>query len=86
MISLNIWGFSVTEWDNLKCAVAVNINNIECIIVVDSAYYHEMIKSVNENDSRVVAAELLFRLSLRTEFSHDVAFIQYYNYSLRFSL
>ena len=80
---LDIWRFDVIEWNYSRYIITINVNNIKRIIVVNFAYYHKIIKFINENDNRIVIAKLLFRLFLCTKFSHDVAFIQYYNYPLR---
>ena len=81
--SLDIWRFSVAEWDYSRYANAVNVSSTERIAAADPTHYHGLAKSVNGDDSRAGAAEILFRLSLHAKFSHGVAFIKYYGHCSR---
>ena len=83
MTSLNIRRFDVIEWNYLKCIVTVDVNNIEHIVIIDSARYHKLIKFVNEDVNRVITAKILFRFSFHAKFSHDVIVIQYYDHRSR---
>lgn len=73
----------MAEWDYLRCAAAVNVSSTERIAAAGPTHYHGLARSVNGDDSRAVAAEILFRLSLYPKFSHGVAFIQYYGHRSR---
>lgn len=81
--SLDIRRFGVAEWDYSRCAVAIDVSSTERIVVADPARYHGLTRSVNADDSRAVAAEILFCLSLHAKFSYGVTFIQYYGHRLR---
>lgn len=81
--SLYIWRSGVAEWDYSRRAAAVDVSSTERIAAAGPAYYHGLARSVNGDDSRAVAAEVLFRLSLHAKFSHSVAFIQYYGHRSR---
>ena len=80
MASLDILRFGVAEWDYSRCAAVVDVSSTECIAAAGPAHYHGLARSVNGDDSRAGAAEILFCLSLHAKFSHGVAFIQYYGH------
>lgn len=73
--SLDIWRSDVAKWDYSRCAAAVDVSSTERTAAAGPAHYHELARSINGDDNRVVVAEILFRLSLHAKFSHDVAFI-----------
>lgn len=84
LTSLNIWHSSVTEWDYSRCATAVNVSSTEHIVAAGFVCYHRLARSVNEDNSWAVTAEILFHLSLHAKFSHSVTFIQYYSHHSRY--
>lgn len=81
--ALDIWRSGVAEWDYSRCATAVDVGGTERITAAGPAHYHGLARSVNGDDSRAVAAEILFRLSLYAKFPHGFAVIQYYGHRSR---
>jgi len=81
--SLNSWRFGVAEWDYSRCAAAVDVSSTDRIAVTDPTHCYGLARSIHGDDSGAVAAEILFRLSLRAKLSHSVAFIQYYGHRSR---